>query len=120
MKHILIIDDEAPVREVLVKALTRQCYRVSQAVTSADGRRMIVADPPDLIITDLQLEDGDGLELAGDLKKLLPKVPIILLTGVIFDAEVVHQTILKKVDAYLEKTTPLHQVLAEVRRLLGG
>ncbi|MCX8155590.1 MAG: response regulator [Verrucomicrobiae bacterium] len=118
MKHILIIDDEAPVREVLGRALTRQTYRVTQAANAAEARQAVQQQRPDLIITDLQMEDTDGLELVRELKNLAPGVPVLLLTGVIFDPEVVEKTIRHRVEGYLEKTVPLQRVLEEVRRLL--
>ncbi len=118
MKHILVIDDEAPVRVVLSRALTRQTYRVTEAGSAEEARRAVQQQRPDLIITDLQMEDTDGLELVRELKTLAPGVPVLLLTGVIFDPEVVEKTIRHRVDGYLEKTVPLHRVLEEVRRLL--
>ena len=76
-------------------------------------------DPPDLIISDLQLEDADGLEMIARLKVILPNVPVILLTGVLFDQEVVSDVLKTKVACYLAKTSSLTQILESVRRLLG-
>jgi DNA-binding NtrC family response regulator len=119
MKHILIIDDEASVREVLGRALTRHTYRVTEAGNADEARRAVLQQRPDLIITDLQMEDTDGLELVRELKNLVPGVPVLLLTGVIFDQDVVEKTIRHRVEGYLEKTVPLHRILEEVRRLLN-
>lgn len=118
-KHILIIDDEAPIRDVLGQALTRQCYRVSVAASGAEATRMFAEDPPNLVISDLQLEDADGIELIGKFKKLMPDIPCILLTGVIFEPEVVRGELMRNVACYLEKTTPLKRLMGEVRRLAG-
>jgi hypothetical protein len=46
-------------------------------------------------------------------------VPVILLTGVLFDPEVVRDTISKKVSCYIEKTATLSRILEEVQRLVG-
>jgi DNA-binding NtrC family response regulator len=118
-KHILIIDDEEPIRKLLNEVLTRQCYRVSEAGSGARAKEIVQADPPDLIITDLQMEDTDGLALVEQIKQVLPRVPVILLTGVLFDPEVVRDTLSSKVSCYLQKTTPLKQVIGEIRKLLG-
>ncbi|MHB8521205.1 MAG: response regulator [Limisphaerales bacterium] len=117
-KHILLIDDEAPIREILTRALTAEGYRISAAGTVAEAQRVVQQDPPDLIISDLQMEDGDGLALAAQWKQEVPTVPVMLLTGVIFDPDVVQQNLSQKVSAYLAKTTPLKRILEEVRRLL--
>lgn len=118
-KHILSIDDEQEIRELLQEALSIYGYRVSVASSAEAARRIVKADPPNLIISDLQMEDTDGLTLIEELKSLAPDVPVMLLTGVVFDADVVKETIGKKVSSYLDKTTSLDGIVTEVRRLLG-
>jgi DNA-binding NtrC family response regulator len=116
--HILIVDDEASIREILRLALIRRGYRVTDVTSAAQARRVAREDPPKLIISDLQLEDSDGLEMIAHLKIELPEVPVLLLTGVHFDAQVVHETLAGKISSYLHKTAPLARILAEVERLL--
>jgi DNA-binding NtrC family response regulator len=118
-KHILIVDDEADVRDVLAQALAVKGYRVTSAASGTEALRMIKSDAPQLLISDLQMEDADGLELIEQIKTTFPDLPVILLTGMIFDAEVIRDTISKKVSCYLEKTSSLQRVTSEVQRLLG-
>jgi DNA-binding NtrC family response regulator len=118
-KHILIVDDEAEIRDTLREFLKLKNYRVSTAATAAEAMRNLRQDPPQLVITDLQMEDTDGLVLIEQIKAALPQVPILLLTGVVFDPEVIRETISKMVASYLDKTTPLDRIVAEIRRLLG-
>jgi CheY-like chemotaxis protein len=118
-KHILMVDDEAEVRAILDVLLTGKGYRVTEASSGLEAMRVLKAEAADLIISDLQMEDSDGLELIGEIKKTQPDVPVILLTGVLFDPEVVRDTISKKVSCYIEKTAPLSRILEEVQRLVG-
>jgi CheY-like chemotaxis protein len=118
-KPILIVDDEAAIRELLAEYLGGQGYRVVACAAPAEAERAAQAEAPRLIISDLQLEQSDGLEMIGRLKAALPETPIILLTGVLFDPEVVRATLSQKVSAYLEKTSSLGKILEEVRRLAG-
>jgi DNA-binding NtrC family response regulator len=118
-KHILLIDDEADIRDLLARFLVSRGYRVTSVGLSAQAQETVRRDPPDLIITDLQLEDDDGLEMIATLKKELPDVHVILLTGVFFDPEVVRDTLSKKVSCYLEKTSSLAKIVEAVERLLG-
>ena len=67
----------------------------------------------------LRTADSDGLMMIDRLKSDLPDVPVILLTGVLFDPQVVSETLSKKITAYFQKTTPLARVLEEIRRLIG-
>jgi DNA-binding NtrC family response regulator len=118
-KHILVVDDEAEIRDTLREFLKLKQYRVSTAASAAEAMRHLRQDPPQLVITDLQMEDTDGLVLIEEIKAALPQVPILLLTGVVFDPEVIRETISKMVASYLDKTTPLDRIMAEIRRLLG-
>lgn len=118
-KHILSIDDEADIRDLLQEALSLRGYRVSTAAEPELARKIVKDDPPDLIIMDFQIEEGDGFVLIEDIKKLGPNIPILLLTGAVFDRSVVRDTIEKKVARYLDKTASLSTIVSEVQRLLG-
>jgi CheY-like chemotaxis protein len=117
-KHILIVDDEADVRDVLAQALGARGYRITTAQAGHEALRLIQSDQPDLLISDLQMEHDDGLELIDQIKESLPNLPVILLTGMIFDADVIRETISKKVSCYLDKTSSLQKITEEVQRLL--
>jgi DNA-binding NtrC family response regulator len=118
-KHILSIDDEADIRELLQEVLTLKGYRVSTAAEPEQARKIVQQDPPDLIIMDFQIEEGDGFVLIEDIKRLGPNIPILLLTGAVFDRNAVRDTIEKKVARYLDKTASLSTIVAEIQRLLG-
>jgi len=118
-KHILVVDDEASIRSLLAEFLTRSGYRVTDVNSPIEAQKVVQRDPPQLIISDLQLADSDGLDMIDQLKTLVPNTPMMLLTGVLFDPKVVRDVLSKKVSAYLQKTAPLGQVLAEVQRLAG-
>jgi DNA-binding NtrC family response regulator len=118
-KHILIVDDEADIRDLLAQFLTLNGYRTTAVASATEALLVGRADPPDLIMADLQLEDADGLEMIAKLKAMLPDKPVILLTGVLFDPEVVRDVLSTKVACYLEKTSSLERILEAVHHLLG-
>ena len=118
-KHILAIDDELPILELLQEYLKAQGYRVSTAMNAHEAKRIVEAEAPDLIISDLQLEDTDGLHLIEQLRVVLPKTPVILLTGVLFDAQVVEDNLKWKISSYVSKTAPLQSLVDEIRRHIG-
>ena len=70
------------------------------------------------LVSDLQLEETDGLQLVEQLRTQLPNVPVILLTGVLFDAQVVEENLKWKISAYVSKTAPLQTLVQEIKRLL--
>jgi len=117
-KHILTIDDEADIRELLREVLTLKGYRVSTAADAEQARKVVTEDPPQLIIMDLQIEEGDGFVLIEEIKRLCSNIPILLLTGAVFDRDLVRDTIEKKVTRYLDKTASLSTIVSEVERML--
>lgn len=116
--HILTIDDEAEIRQLLCEALVPAGYRVTAVATAAEAVRVMRSDPPQLVITDLQLEESDGFDAVEQMKAISPSTPILLLTGVLFDEEVLRGPVGEKIAAYVEKTAPLERLLQEVRRLV--
>jgi two-component system C4-dicarboxylate transport response regulator DctD len=116
-KHILIVDDEAEIRDLLAQYLGSAGFRTTTAATPAEAFAVVERDPPQLVISDLQLEESDGLAMLEKIRVLLPGVPLVLLTGVLFDQDVVDRTLSQKISCYIEKTAPLSRVLSEVRRL---
>ncbi|MEY2881262.1 MAG: Photosynthetic apparatus regulatory protein RegA [Verrucomicrobiota bacterium] len=119
-KNILIVDDEAPIRELLELLFTGKGYRVTAAETADEALHAVRRDPPHLVVSDLQLRESDGLKFIDALKGLQPDTPVMLLTGVLFDAAVVKETLQGKISAYVQKTAPLAKILAEAERLLAA
>jgi DNA-binding response OmpR family regulator len=117
-RHILVVDDEADIRDLLVEFLGTSGFRVTAVPSAHEADEAVRRDAPDLIISDLQLEDSDGLEMIAKLKAALPSTPVILLTGVLFDPKAVWRILGMGVSAYLPKTSTLARILEEVRRLL--
>ncbi len=78
---ILIVDDEDEVRRMLVDYLTTQGYTALGVRSILQGSEAIRTDTFDLVIVDLRLQDGSGLDLLKQLKQLSPKTYGILMTG---------------------------------------
>src|SRR5476651_840910 len=111
--RILIIDDEAAIRDLLRGSLIAHGYKVSEAVSGHDGLEKAVQFHPNLVLLDLGLPDMNGLEVLKDLRAWT-RVPIIILT--ISDDE---QTKVNLLDAgandYLTKPFGTKELLARVR-----
>ena len=118
-KHILSVDDEQDIRELLQESLGMRGYRVSTAATPDEARKIARTDRPDLIILDFQIEESDGFVLIDEFKKLYPNIPLMLLTGAVFGTGAVREAIEQKVASYLDKTASLSQILDEIHRLIG-
>ena len=79
--HILIIDDEASLRQTLARILQRAGFEVTTAVNGKDGLALVVEQPFDLIYLDIRMPDVSGLDLLKTIHTKFPELPIILFTA---------------------------------------
>ena len=110
---ILIVDDEADLRNLLTSVLEDQ-YEVAQAVNGAALQKAFAQPPPDVVLLDVKLPDADGLELLPQIKKRWPDTEVIVLTG--------HGTISMAVEAgrggaynFLAKPFENEKLMADVK-----
>ena len=82
-KTILIVDDEAAIREMVVMALEMAGYQCLEAAGAKQAHSLVVDSRPDLVLLDWMLPDVSGIELARRLKRdqLTAEIPIIMLTA---------------------------------------
>ena len=82
-EHILIIDDDETQTEVMTYRFAKQGYRVSAAHSCAEGFDLARADRPDLILLDIGLPDGDGLQICERLcdERDTADIPVIIVSG---------------------------------------
>jgi len=81
MHPILVVDDEADFVANYQRLLRRRGYRVVSAGSRGDGLVILEREPLALVITDLRLPDGDGLELVRVARRLPTPTPSIVVTG---------------------------------------
>jgi len=79
--RVLIIDDERPILMTLEALLQRHGYQVDTAPNASQGLKLLKTKSPALVLLDLQLPDGDGLETLDRIKTELPDLPVIILTA---------------------------------------
>ena len=110
---VLVIEDEAPLRRYLRTTLQSHGYRVEEAATGADGKDAILRTNPDLVLLDLGLPDGDGLDLARELRGW-SKVPIIIVSARGQEEDKI-QALDLGADDYLTKPFATGELLARMR-----
>ena len=114
--HILVVDDQREICDLVQEYLVSEGYRVSTAHDGAEMRRVMALGPVDLVILDLMLPGEDGLTLARSLREE-SNVGIIILTG---RGEIVDRIIGLEMgaDDYLPKPFHLRELLARVKSVL--
>ena len=114
--HILVVDDDAAIRELIREYLTQNDFQVSVAESGADMDRVLGAEHVDLVILDLKLPDEDGLAIARRLRESLD-LPIIILTGRKDEVDRVMGLELGA-DDYVTKPFSQRELLARIKAVL--
>lgn len=118
--HILIVDDDEELRSYLASEL-RPIYHVKECGGGEDALKEIVAQQPDLIISDIKMPDMDGYELLHRIKtnSRTNTIPVILLTSSP-DTDERIKGLQKGADAYLNKPFNLEELLARISGLIAN
>ena len=114
---ILVVDDDAAVRNSLDRALRLNGYDVSMAVDGADALGQVVSEPPDAMVLDVLMPNVDGLEVCRRLRAMGDRTPILMLTAQDGVTERV-AGLDAGADDYLPKPFALDELLARLRALL--
>jgi two-component system response regulator MprA len=115
--RLLIVEDEAAVREALTRALESEGYELALAEDGAQALAMIAQSPPDAVVLDVMLPGIDGLEVARRVRGHHNPLPILMLTarGAVGDRVAGLDA---GADDYLVKPFALEELLARLRALL--
>src|ERR1041385_9093835 len=81
MSRILVIDDQAPVRKVIVRMLTTAGHLVSAAPDGPAGHDLWRETGADLVLTDVQMPQMSGVEGIRELRADAPALPVIVMSG---------------------------------------
>ena len=116
-RHILFVDDEAPIRELLSLYFRKKGLQVTTAMTCQQAKDLAATTPFGLAILDVNLAGENGLELLRFFKTNHPQVPVIVFTG-LSGQELVDQALAGGARGFMRKTEPLDALFTEVSRHL--
>ncbi len=121
MSNILIIEDEAAIRRVLVKILSEEneSYHVFEAEDGLAGIEMVRKEAFDLVLCDIKMPKMDGVEVLQAVKKLKPEIPIVMISGH-GDLDTAVNTMRLGAFDYISKPPDLNRLLNTVRIALDS
>ena len=114
--HLLVVDDDARIRTLLVRFLTEAGYRVTAAASSAEARARLSGLTFDLLILDVMMPGETGVDLARDLR-MRSEVPILMLTA-LGEAEDRIRGLETGVDDYMAKPFDPRELLLRITNIL--
>jgi DNA-binding NtrC family response regulator len=78
---ILLVDDEKPLRDMVGTFLKKQGHEIESAASVTEGLEKVVSARPDMVLLDLNLPDGTGLDFLKDVGALAPDLTVVLVTA---------------------------------------
>ena len=117
---VLIVEDDAPTREMLRRILEKDGWVVSEAENGRVGLERVAEAHPSLVLLDLMMPEMDGFTFVEELRRtrLGQRVPVVVLTAKTLTADERHRLQGTVARVFQKSTAPTVEVLAEIRRLL--
>ena len=116
--RVLVVDDEASIRDLLAKTLALAEYDVDVAPDGRSALERMRLNPYDLLIADLKMPGMDGLTVIREAKRYKADLPVIIITGFSTESSAIEAVNLG-VAGYLTKPFRVPQVLAAAAKALG-
>jgi two-component system response regulator AtoC len=117
MPTLLIVEDEAVLARNLAKTFTLRGFEVHHAGTVADAQRIVSVTPVDVVLLDLRLPDGSGMEVLDSLVTVDPDLPVVMMTAYGSVADAV-QAMQRGARDYVQKPFELDEIQLKVENAL--
>jgi putative nucleotidyltransferase with HDIG domain len=116
-EHILIVDDEEMIRDLLASALTQEGYSCHLAANVDEALAILGEQPVDMVISDIMMPGRSGVDLLRDLKKVDPNIAVLMVTG-LSDMNTAMECIHLGADDYISKPFSINRVFLTVKNLM--
>ncbi len=118
--RVLVVDDQAPMREIARRILEREGYEVDEASTGPDAiERLSTGGPLDLLVADLQMPDLPGEEMARQIRSVRHDLKVLYVSGCVEQLFMTRPTLWEG-EAFLEKPYTAKGLTEAVALLLFG
>ncbi len=117
-RRLLIIDDDAPVRQSIATYLEDSGFEVLEAVGGPQGLALFRQQAPDLVITDLRMPEVDGLQVLRQIHEVAPDVPVIVISGAGVMGDVVSALRLGASDYLIKPVVDMEMLVHSIRKAL--
>ena len=119
MAEILVVDDEAPLRRMVIRALKEAGHNTHEASGGTQALALLQQVPVGLVITDIVMAEGEGIETIRQMRQQAPELPIIAISGGSHQDLYLRAATALGATTALEKPFEVDDLLALVERLLG-
>lgn len=118
-KRVLVVDDESAATDILGQFLADMGYEVTVACSGTEAAELFRARPADIVVTDITMPSGDGLDLLSRLRAVAPGLPAVVVTGRIDAAGLLAADLAAGRSRLLRKPVSIRDLSAVLADLLG-
>jgi len=119
MTHILIIEDEPKLAQLIVQYIARESYAYTHLADGLDVLPWLAQQQTDLILLDINLPDGNGIEFCVSIKQEFPKIGIIALST-FNQAGIINKMLENGADSYLLKNASSEELIEAIEKVSSG
>ena len=116
-EHVLIVDDEEMIRDLLCSALSQETYVCHQAANVDEAFLLLNKQPVDLVISDIMMPGRSGVELLRDLKNIDQNIAVLMITG-LSDMNTAMECVHLGADDYITKPFNMKVLIARIHAVL--
>ena len=117
-RKVLVVDDEVVVVNSIRKILTRKGYAIEEAFTCKDALAQVFAHDYDLVLLDMKMSDGNGLDVLQRIKAKRPDLRVVIVTGYA-SVDTAVEAIQKGASDYMAKPFTPEELYGVTNRVLG-
>jgi len=115
---VLVVDDEAPIRDLFIDLLKKENCTVNSVGTGEEALERIKSEDFDIVLLDIKLPGMSGLETLKQIRVLKPNLTVIMITGFGYDDDLVLKSQELGCSGYIGKNLPIPQILNSFRLFL--
>lgn len=112
---VLLVDDEAPVRELFTDLLEEEKCLVKTAATAQEALEAVAKEDFDIVLLDINLKGASGLEVLKNIKEKKPSLIVIMITGYGYDENLITKSKELGCSGYIGKNMPISQIMSNFR-----
>jgi DNA-binding response OmpR family regulator len=114
---LLLVDDEEAYVNVLANRMAKRSIEVTKALSGTEGIQALRKEDFDAAVLDLKMEDMDGIEVLKVFKKMVPNMPVIMLTGH-GSEQAAREGIVLGASDYLTKPCDLEELIEKIKKAI--
>lgn len=115
---ILVVDDEAPIRDLFEDLFRKEDCQAVTCATGEEALKILKNDTFDVVLLDIKLPGMSGLEVLKNIREINKKLPVVMITGFGFDEDLIAKTKEFGCSGYIGKNMPVAQIIVTFKQFV--